>query len=88
MNKLKYFILCRILHTLNCTVITLYLNYGILIWGSTSKWYLDKIMDLQKWTINLLLIIITEITPNHYLPKNNLLSNNDMKTLVLGGVYV
>ena len=35
MNKLKYSIPGRILHTLYCTLITPYLNYGILIWGST-----------------------------------------------------
>ena len=51
MNKLKYSIPGRILHTLYCTLITPYLNYGILIWGSTCKSYLDKLIKLQKWAI-------------------------------------
>ena len=51
MNKLKYSIPGRILHTLYCTLITVYLKCGILIWGSTCKSYLDKLIKLQKWTI-------------------------------------
>ena len=35
MNKLKYFVPDRILHTLYCTFILPYINYGILIWGNT-----------------------------------------------------
>ena len=59
MNKLKYSIPGRILHTLYCTLITPYLNYGILIWGSTCKSYLDKLIKLQNWAIR-------TITNSHY----------------------
>ena len=48
MNKLKYAIPGRILKTLYCTLIQPYLSYGILIWGSTCKSYLDKLVKLQK----------------------------------------
>ena len=48
MNKLKYFVPDRILHTLYCTFILPYLNYGILIWGNTCKTYLDKLIKLQN----------------------------------------
>ena len=51
MNKLKHYIPYRILHTLYCTLISPYLNYGILIWGNTCKSYMDKLVKLQKWAI-------------------------------------
>ena len=59
MNKLKYAIPGYILHTLYCTLITPNLNYGIFIWGSTCKSYLDKLIKLQKWAIR-------TITNSHY----------------------
>ena len=34
-----------------CSLILPYINYGILIWGSASKMYLDKILKLQKWAM-------------------------------------
>ena len=36
MNKLKHFVPTRVLHTLYCTLVLPYLNYGILIWGDVS----------------------------------------------------
>ena len=51
MNKLKYFVPDRLLHTLNCTFILPYINYGILIWGNTCKAFLDKLIKLQNWAI-------------------------------------
>lgn len=50
-NKLKLFVPERVLHSLYCTLILPYVNYGILIWGNTSKMYLDKVLKLQKWAI-------------------------------------
>ena len=44
MNKLKHNIPYRILHTLYCTLISPYLNYGILTWGNTCKSHLDKLV--------------------------------------------
>ena len=66
MNKLKYFIQGRILHALYCTLITPYLNYGILIRGSTCKSYLDKLIKLQKWAIR---TMTNSHFRSHYLPK-------------------
>ena len=37
MNKLKYFVPDRILHTLYCTFILPYIKYGILIWGIHAR---------------------------------------------------
>ena len=48
MNKLKHYIPYRILHTLYCTLVLPYLNYGILIWGNTYKSYLDKSVKTSK----------------------------------------
>ena len=63
MNKLKYSIQRHILHTLYCTLITPHLNYGKLIWGSTCKSCLDKLIKLQKWAIR-------TITNSHYRSHN------------------
>ena len=38
-NKLKFIIPERILHTLYCTLVLPYINYGILIWGKACKTY-------------------------------------------------
>ena len=84
MNKLKHFIPDRILHTLYCTLILPYLNYGILIWGNTCKTYLDKLIKLQKWAIR-------TVSNSHYrshsrplFAKYNVLTVDDMYLLELG----
>ena len=84
MNKLKYFVPDRMLHTLYCTFILPYINYGILIWGNTCKTYLDKLIKLQKWAIR-------TISKSHYrshtrplFAKYNILNVNDMYSLELG----
>ena len=51
LNKVKYFMPQRILHTLYCTLVLSYVNYGILVWGSACKTYLEKIHKLKKWAI-------------------------------------
>jgi hypothetical protein len=84
MNKLKHFIPSRILHTLYCTFILPYINYGILIWGKACKTYLDKITKLQKWAIR-------TISNSHYrchtqplFKEYNILTVEDMFSLELG----
>ena len=51
MNKIKQFVPERILYSLYCLLILLYINYGILVWGSTCKTYIDIILKLQKWAL-------------------------------------
>ena len=51
MNKIKQFVPERILYSLYCLLILPYINYGILVWGSTCKTYIDKILKLQKWAL-------------------------------------
>lgn len=41
----------HVLHSLYCTLILPYINYGILVWGNTYKTYLSKIHKLQKWAL-------------------------------------
>jgi hypothetical protein len=84
MNKLKHFIPDRILYTLYCTLILPYLNYCILIWGSTCKTYLNKLVKLQKWAIR-------TVSNSHYrshteplFEKYNVLKIEDMYNLELG----
>ena len=84
MNKLKHYIPYRILHTLYCTLISPYLNYDTLIWGNTCKWYLDKLVKLQKWAIR-------TITNSHYrshtgplFAECNILTVTNMYNLELG----
>lgn len=83
-NKLKHCVPGRILHTLYCTLIFPYLNYGILVWGTACKTYLDKLVKLQKWAIR-------TITNSHYrshaeplFKESNILNINDMYKLELG----
>ena len=72
------------LHTLYCSLILPYLNYGILIWGSTCKSYLDKLIKLQKWAIR-------TVSGSHYRShtgplflSNNVLTVSDMYKMELG----
>ena len=83
MNKLKHFVPTRILHTLYCTLVLPFLNYGILIWGDTCKLYLDKLIKLQKWAIR-------TVSNSHYRSHTgpifaiyNVLTVTDMHTLEL-----
>ena len=84
MNKLKYSIPARILHTLYCSLVSPYLNYAILIWGNTCKSYLDKVIKLQKWAIR---TISKSHFRSHTAPlfaNNNILTVTDTYTLELG----
>ena len=84
MNKLKYAIPGRILKTLYCTLIQPYLSYGILIWGSTCKSYLDKLVKLQKWAIRTVCSSHYRSHTGHLFAKYNFLTVTDLYTLELG----
>ena len=84
MNKLKYAIPDHILKTLYCTLIQPYLSYGILIWGSTCKSYLDKLIKLQKWAIRTVCSSHYRSHTGHLFAKCNFLTVTDMYTLELG----
>ena len=84
-NKLKFIIPERILHTLYCTLALPYINYhGILIWGKACKTYLEKIHKLQKWAVR---IISNSHYRSHSAPlfqKHDILNVNDLYQLELG----
>ena len=83
-NKLKFIIPERILHTLYCTLVLPYINYGILIWGKACKTYLEKIHKLQKWAVR---IISNSHYRSHSAPlfqKHDILNIYDSYKLELG----
>ena len=65
LTKLKHLVPENILYSLYCTLILPYTDYGVLIWGNTSKIYLDKISKLQKWSIKRYQIATIEATLDH-----------------------
>ena len=84
LTKLKHFVPENILFSLYCTLILPYINYGALIWGNTSKIYLDKIFKLQKWAIR---TISNSHNRSHTEPlfsKFNVLNVHDTFKLNLG----
>ena len=67
-----------------CSLILPYINYGILVWGSTCKTYIDKVLKLQKWALR-------TISNSHYrahtsplFVKYNILNVYDMYKLETG----
>ena len=84
LTKLKHFLPENILHSLYCTLILPYINYGVLIWGNTYATYLDKVLKLQKWAIR-------TVSNSHYrshtgplFNKFNVLNVHDTFKLNLG----
>ena len=83
-NKLKFIIPERILHTLYCTLVLPYINYSILIWGKACKTYFEKIHKLQKWAVR---IISNSHYRSHSAPlfqKHDILNIYDSYKLELG----
>ena len=58
--------------------------YGLLIWGSTCKSYLDKLIKLQKWAIRTITNSQYRSHTGPLFAKSNLLNVTDMYTLELG----
>ena len=84
MNKLKHYVPDRILHTLYCTLVLPYLNYGILVWGNTCKTYLNKLVKLQKWAIRTVSNSQYRSHTGPIFSKYKILTVNDMYNLELG----
>ena len=80
MNKLKQFVPERILYSLYCSLILPYINYGILIWGSTCKTYIVKIFKITKMGANSHYRAHT----GHLFVKYNILNVYDMPKLETG----
>ena len=59
-------------------------NYGILIWGSTCKTYIDKILKLQKWVLRTISDSYYRVHTDPLFVKNNVLNVYDMYKLETG----
>ena len=70
LNKLKHIFPTQILLSVYSTLITPYLNYGILVWGNATKKLLDVLFHVQKRAIR---------NANHagYLSYTNALFSNN-----------
>ena len=75
LSKLKHYVPGYIPHSLYCTLVLPYINYGILIWGNTYKVYLSKKIKLQTWALGLFHLSTTGVTQAHYLKKNQTKQN-------------
>ena len=84
-NKLKFIIPERILHTLySCTLALSYINYGILIWGKAYKTCLEKIHKLQKRAVRIISNSQFRSHPAHLFQKHDILDVYDSYKLELG----
>ena len=64
LTKHKHFVPENILYSLYCTLILLYIDYGVLIWCNTCKIYLDKIyLNSRNGLSGLYQIATIEATP-------------------------
>ena len=54
LNKLKHFFPTHILQTIYSSLISPYLNYGILAWGNTTTILLDSLFRIQKRAIRII----------------------------------
>ena len=84
LTKLKHYVPEHILHSLYCTLVLPYINYGILIWGNTYKIYLDKIHKLQKWAVRTISLEHYRCHANPLFKKHKLLDVYDTYKLDLG----
>ena len=72
--RLKEIFPIPILQTVFATLITSYMHYGILAWGNTSSFLLNKILYIQKRAIRI-------VNHKHFLAHTNMLffTNNVLK---------
>ena len=84
MNKIKQFVPERILYSLYCSLILPYINYGIYVWGSTCKTYIDKILKLQKWALRTISNSHFRTHTDPLFAKYNVLNVYDMYKLETG----
>lgn len=48
LNKVKLFLPTNALYKLYCTLLLPYFNYGLLLWGNSTKDHINKVFRLQK----------------------------------------
>ena len=65
-NKLKFIIPERILHTLYCTLVLPNINYGILIWGKRAKHIKRKSTNFKNRLLESYQIVIIAVILLHF----------------------
>ena len=84
LNKLKYNFPIHILQIIYSTMISPYLNYGILAWGNSSKFLLDSLFLLQKRAIRIINNAGYLSHTNEFFHKNKILKLIDLFDYNLG----
>ena len=84
LNKLKYYFPTNILMKLYSSLISPYLNYGILAWGNCAKTLLDKLFYIQKRAIRIINKVGYLSHTNDLFYNNNILKLVDLFTYNVG----
>ena len=78
LNKLKYYFPSHILQSIFSTLISPYVNYGILAWGNTSTLLLDSLFLIQKRAIRIVNNAGYLSHTNELFAKNKILKISDL----------
>ena len=83
-NRLKSHIPSSSLLTLYSSLILPYLNYGILAWGNTHKFLLDRLLLLQKKSLRIICNTNARSHTNQLFLQNKILKIEDLYSFQLG----
>ena len=83
-NRLKHFLPSSTLLMLYSSLILPYLNYGILVWGNTHQFLLEKILLLQKKSLRVIYTLNPRAHTEELFYDNKLLKINDLYLFQLG----
>ena len=78
LNKLKHYFPCHILQSIYSTLISPYLNYGILAWGNANKLLLDALFRIQKRAVRNINHAGFLSHTNHLFHQNRILKLTDL----------
>ena len=70
-NKTKSFISVNARRSLYCTLVLPYIQYCNIVWAKSYTTNLEKILKLQKRVIRIIVMLDTEIIPNHFSLNSN-----------------
>ena len=83
-NRLKYVLPSSTLLMLYSSLILPYLNYGILVWGNTHQFLLEKNLLLQKKSLGVIFTLNPRAHTEELFYDNKLLKINDLYLFQLG----
>ena len=78
LNKLKHYFSCHILQNTYSTLISPYLNYGILAWGNANKLSLDALFRIKKRALRNINHAGVLSHTNHVFHQNRILKLTDL----------